>query len=93
MGTGVTSRWDRTPVQQLEQQVRDLTAQLEQARKATDLATMRDVLSRAGIKFIEYNNGVVDAYSTMDADGLFEWSEKWRRLSFDPATGQLISIE
>lgn len=49
----MTGRWDRTPMQLLEQQVRDLTAQLEQARKATDVATFRDMLSRAGIKYTE----------------------------------------
>lgn len=93
----MTGRWDRTPVQLLEQQVRDLTAQLEQARKATDIATVRDMLSRAGIKFVAYKPGeketILDAYSEIDADGLFEWSEKWRRFSFNTATGQLVSIE
>jgi hypothetical protein len=49
----MTGRWDRTPVQVLEQQVRDLTAQLEQARKATDVAAMRDMLSRAGLRYVE----------------------------------------
>ena len=73
----MTGRWDRTPLQLLEQQVRDLTAQLAQARKATDIATMRDMLSRAGITYTEIGSSI---YTTDHA------------IQFHTKTGQLVSI-
>jgi hypothetical protein len=48
-----TGRWNRTSEQLLEQQVRDLTNLLAQARAATDLQLVRDMFSRAGISYRE----------------------------------------
>lgn len=78
----MSTRWDRTPIQLLEQQVRDLTAQLEQARKPNDLATMRDMLNRAGIKYSEdtYMDNKIkakknrDSYLVIEEDIDRDWS-------------------
>lgn len=74
-------------MQVLEQQVRDLTAQLAQARKDTDIATVRDMLSRAGIRYVEES---VDDMITLAATHRHEGHEIY--LWFWANTGQLVSL-
>lgn len=66
----------------LEQRVKELEAQLEQARSATDVHLVRDMLSRAGEEFSERKT---PGWTVIETSQVKFW--------FSPETGQFSTVE
>lgn len=64
-----SGRWKRTRAVDLEQRVKELEAQLAQARATNDRQTLRDLLGRAGVAYREEADRLIaDAVTFVFAD-------------------------